>query len=188
MRPSLTAAPFVTAFLLVAAPAAAHPLGGSGLAHPLSGLDHLLAMLLVGVWAAQQGGRARLALPATFLGLMAAGAGVALLGLPLPAVEPGILASVLVLAALIAAGRRVSLGAGVALTGAFALLHGHAHGAELASGASAATYVAGFLFSTAMLHAAGLGLASLAARLGGALALRAAGVAGVLGGLALLAG
>lgn len=130
----------------------------SGLAHPVLGLDHILAMLAVGLWAAQLGGRAVWAVPASFVGVMLAGGALGMAGADLPLVESGILASVLVLGLLVATAAKLPLYANVTLAGLFALCHGHAHGAELAAGASGLAYAAGFALATACLHLAGLGL------------------------------
>ncbi len=155
----ITAA-FTTLFLAGAAQAhtfGAHGAGfGAGLAHPFLGLDHLLAMLAVGVWAAQLGGKALWRVPLTFMAMMALGSAVALAGVALPAVETGIASSVLVLGLLIAVSARVPLAASMLLVGTFALFHGHAHGQELPQAASEVLYGAGFLLATAMLHATGL--------------------------------
>jgi len=167
-----------------------HPTGGFGygFAHPLGGLDHLLAMLAVGLWAAQAGGRALWAVPATFLAVMAAGGGLALAGVALPAVELGIAGSVLAFGLLVACAARLPLPAGMALTGAFALFHGFAHGAEMAAGASAVAYGAGFLAATALLHGVGLVAGQLGrVRLGGAL-VRVGGAATAAAGALLVAG
>ena len=120
--------------------AAAHvgvgPAGGlvSGLAHPLGGLDHLCAMIGVGLWAAQRGGRAMWLVPLAFLGVMAIGGLIGMMGLAIPMVESGIVASVLILGCLVAAAVRLPLLATAGLVGLFALLHGHAHGLEAARG------------------------------------------------------
>jgi urease accessory protein len=155
----------VTAAVLAAtaAPAFAHldPVAhgslAAGLSHPLSGADHMLAMIAVGLWAGQLGGRARMAVPAAFVLVLAAGFALALAGLPLPFVEPAILASVLGLGLLVALAVRVPTPFAAAAVGVFALFHGHAHGAELGA-ASALGFGAGFIVSTALLHAAGLAL------------------------------
>ncbi|MFN2309449.1 MAG: HupE/UreJ family protein [Gammaproteobacteria bacterium] len=129
---------------------------GAGFAHPFSGLDHLLAMLAVGLWAAQMGGQALWRLPAAFVTLMLCGGVLALLGLQVPHVEAGIVASVWVLGVLIATACRLSAAVGAALVGVFALFHGHAHGAEMPLVGSTLGYVVGFALATACLHAAGL--------------------------------
>jgi urease accessory protein len=133
----------------------------SGFAHPFVGLDHLLAMVAVGVWAVQLGGRYRLLLPATFVAAMAAGAGAGLLGIPLPRVESLIALSVLVLGALVAASVRAGWQWPAALVALFALFHGHAHGAEMPVFSSPGLYFAGFLLATALLHAIGVVAATL---------------------------
>ncbi len=178
------------AAMLVAAPAAAHTgaAAGAGLAHgfahPLGGLDHLLAMVTVGVWAAQRGGRAVWALPAAFVGMMLAGGSLGLSGVALPGVEGAVLASVIVLGAVVALAARPGLPLGLAIVGAFGLFHGQAHGAEMPAAAAPALYAAGFVAATALLHAAGVG-AALAARRG--LLLRAAGAAVAASGVVLAA-
>lgn len=151
------------ALLLAAGGAAAHPGHGAtglaaGLAHPL-GLDHLLAMVAVGLWsAAALAGPRRWLGPLAFLSAMTAGALLAVAGLVLPFVEQGLAASVLVFGALLAFATRVPAAAGLALIAMTASLHGFAHGSELPPGASATAYALGFLASTALLHAGGLGL------------------------------
>ncbi len=129
----------------------------SGLAHPIGGVDHLLAMFAVGLWAAYCGGRMTWALPATFVSVMIAAAAIGIMGVPLPFVESGIAASVLVLGLLTAFALKPHAAASLGLIGLFAVFHGHAHGAELAAGLSAAGYVVGFALSTAAIHGAGIG-------------------------------
>lgn len=131
---------------------------GEGLAHPF-GLDHLLAMVAVGVWsaAALPTGR-RWAGPLAFLVAMATGAGLAMAGVALPFVEAGVAASLLVFGAMLAFATRLPAGAGLALIATAASLHGFAHGAELPAGASAGGYALGFLATTALLHGGGVGL------------------------------
>jgi urease accessory protein len=172
-------------------PAAAHPghaeLGFlAGFAHPLGGLDHLLAMVTVGVLAALIGGRALWLVPASFLAAMVVGAGLGLqTGLPL--VEPVILASVIVLGAAVAAGATMGAGVAMALAAAFALFHGAAHGAEMPAAMSTLAYGLGFVAATAALHATGIALARLAERVGaGRMALRGAGGLVAAAGVALL--
>ncbi len=126
----------------------------SGLGHPLGGLDHLLAMVAVGLLAARQSGASRWALPMAFVIAMLAGAGLSGLGLTLPAVEAGIAASVLVLGVLIAFVVRLPLAAAVPMVAVFALFHGHAHFAEMGD-ASVLAYSVGFIVATAALHVAG---------------------------------
>src|SRR6266404_6118289 len=104
---------------------------GSGFAHPLHGLDHVLAMIAVGLWAAQLGGRARWLVPASFVGVMALGGTLAMAGLRVPFLEAGILLSVLVLGILIAVAARFPLAGSMAIVGIFAFFHGHSHGMEM---------------------------------------------------------
>ncbi len=128
----------------------------SGLGHPLFGLDHLLVMLAVGLWGAQLGGKARWLLPVLFVGVMLVGGSLAMLGLSVPAVEPGIIASVVVLGLFLLWARQVPLAVSAALVSVFALFHGVAHGAEMPLEASAMTYALGFAVATAGLHLLGL--------------------------------
>jgi urease accessory protein len=134
---------------------------GSGFAHPLFGLDHLLAMTAVGLWAAQLGGRARWLVPASFVGIMIVGAALAMSGLRMPFAEEGVLLSVLVLGILITVAARLPLAASMVIVGVFALFHGHLHGTEMPVNAAGLTYGAGFVLATATLHACGIGLARL---------------------------
>lgn len=127
-----------------------------GLAHPASGLDHLCAMLAVGLWAAQTGGRSLWAVPLTFAGVMALGGALPALGIGLPFVEQGILLSVLLLGVLVAASARLPLWLASSMAGLFALWHGYAHGAETPAWASGMSYAAGFVLATLLLHAAGI--------------------------------
>jgi urease accessory protein len=126
-----------------------------GFLHPVGGLDHVLAMVAVGLWAGLLGGRAAWALPMGFLGAMVIGFGLGATGVGLPLVEAGILASVIVLGALVAASARLPLAAAMPLVALFGLLHGHAHGTELAA-QGAVAYAAGFLAATAALHGLGI--------------------------------
>lgn len=165
LRPKLHAATAALAFIALAPTAAwAHTGVGAtsgfinGFAHPLLGWDHLLAMLAVGIWGAQRGGKAVWLLPVTFVTIMAVAGSLGVIGVPLPGVEAGILASVLVLGALIALATRFPLGAGVALVALFAIFHGHAHGTEMPHAASAIGYAIGFCTATALLHTAGIAL------------------------------
>ena len=178
-------------FALAAAPALAHPDHGaaslaSGLAHPLGGLDHLLAMLAVGLFAARQPGDARWMLPTGFVLAMLAGGALSAAGIALPALEAAIAASVLVLGVLIARLARLPLTAALPLVATFALFHGHAHHAEMGAGPALA-YTLGFALATAALHLAGLGLARLLPDTrAGRLALRVGGGAIAGAGVVLL--
>jgi urease accessory protein len=128
----------------------------AGFSHPVSGLDHLLAMVAVGLWAAQKGGRALWALPVTFVSLMALGSAMGVMGVALPGMEAGIALSVLVLGLLVAVQSAWSLQLACATVALFALLHGIAHGAEMPLAASPWGYGLGMLAATAMLHGAGV--------------------------------
>jgi len=154
----------------------------------LLGLDHVLAMVAVGLWAAQIGGRSRWALPAAFVALMTAGGALGMAGVHLPMVETGILLSVLVLGAVIAAALRPPMAVGMALVGMFALFHGHAHGSEIPAAASGIAYATGFILATAALHGCGVGLGMLAQRRMTLLPVRMAGAAIAVAGLCLWLG
>jgi urease accessory protein len=130
-----------------------------GFSHPLHGLDHILAMVAVGLWAAQTGGKATWAIPLTFVGVMALGGAWGMAGGALPLPEMGITLSVLLLGVLIAAAARPKLWVGMLLVGLFALFHGHAHGAEMPAAVSSLNYAAGFISATLLLHAAGIATA-----------------------------
>lgn len=157
----------------------------AGFAHPVFGLDHLAAMVAVGLWAARLGGRALWAVPAAFVTLLAGGAVVGASGLGLPAVEMVITASVVVLGLLAALGLRLPLAPAAALVAAFGVFHGHAHGAEMPALADPLAYGLGFAAATALLHAAGLGLGLMLPRTGAAWAPRLAGAAIAAFGVAL---
>lgn len=164
----------------------AHGSFAAGFTHPLFGLDHILAMVAVGLWAASVGRRALWAVPLAFVATMAIGFGAAIVDLPLPFVEPVILASVIFIGIMVALALPLPV-AGVAGTVAFfALFHGYAHGGEMGA-AGAFGYAAGFLVATALLHAAGIALGLAAGRVlasgRGAIATRIAGAVTALGGL-----
>ena len=152
--------------VLLTGPALAHPghpghdALTTGLMHPLTGVDHVSAMVAVGVWAALIGGRATWIVPAAFVGAMIGGFALATTGLVLPGVEPTVLASVLVLGLAAALGLSVPVPAAAMLVGAFALFHGYAHGSELGS-AGALPFAAGFVCATAALHLVGIALTQL---------------------------
>jgi urease accessory protein len=185
----------LTAVLIVAAgPALAHTGHGDasgfvhGLEHPVFGMDHLLAMVAVGLWSGFVLPRAFWAGAATFMAAMAAGAGLSWAGVPVPMVESGILASVVVFGLLTLLARRgqarALTGVSLAVIGLFAAFHGYAHAAEAVG--NAAAYLAGFLISTAALHLAGIGIARAVA--GNLLAQRAMGAAIAGSGLWLALG
>jgi urease accessory protein len=154
----------LSAILLLAAsmPAYAHVGIGTtssftaGFMHPLSSLDHMTVMIAVGLWAALKGGKAILAWPAAFVGVMLVGGVFGMLHMPLPFVEPGILASVVALGLLVALAVDLPVSAGVAIIGLFALFHGHAHGTEVPENAGGLEYMAGFVVATVLLHATGI--------------------------------
>lgn len=176
--------------IILARPAFAHTSVGAtsgfaaGFMHPLTGLDHILAMAGVGVLAVQGGRAALWALPLAFLAIMGLGAGLALTGVALPLVEPGVAGSVLVLGAAIALGERMPAALGAGLVGALALFHGYAHGTEMTPGLSAAGYGLGFLAATALLIAAG-GVLAKAGRATAPRLERLAGLALVAAGIGL---
>ena len=154
---------FLATIILLGASSAAlahpgHNVSGlaAGLMHPFSGLDHLLAMLAVGLWAAQGGERKVWLLPATFMTMLAVGAGVAMQWQSLPMVEAGIATSVLALGLLIALSLRLPMMLSVAVTTLFGLMHGYAHGLELPDSAAPSAYALGFLAATATLHLSGI--------------------------------
>ena len=157
-----------------------------GLLHPFSGLDHLLAMVAVGLWASQLGGRALWLLPLTFPAVMALGAAIGISGVVLPGVEIGIAGSVMVLGAVVALALRPSLAISVPLIGLFALLHGYSHGIELPASASALSYGAGFVAATLVLHAIGIAIGLTADRIPVRFAARTAGGAIAVLGVVLL--
>lgn len=188
--------PFLAALILPFA-AAAHTGHGdpsgflAGFGHPFAGLDHLLAMLGVGLWAMQMqaaGPRSRAVwlLPLGFVLPMAAGFGIALLGLPVPGIEQGIALSVLALGLAVALSLRPPMPLALTAVGLFALCHGHAHGSELPEAGLAVGYAAGMLLATGLLHLAGIAAALAANRQAWPLATRAAGAAIALAGAALV--
>ena len=162
-----------------------------GFLHALGGLDHVLAMVAVGLYAAQLGGRSLWLLPAAFVATMIAGGLLGHIGVPVPMVEQGIGLSVAAMGLAIALGLRLPTVAATILVGVFALVHGHAHGSEGAGLGSFVSYAAGFVAATAILHAAGIALGLALDRMGTLPATvfrRSAGVAGALAGIAILAG
>jgi urease accessory protein len=190
-RIALTGALAVAAIALASGGALAHTGAeharsfASGFAHPFTGLDHMLAMVAVGLWAGVVGGRALWAWPAAFVGVMVLGGGLGFAGIAAPMVEPGILASVVVLGLLVLGAFRLPVAAGAALVALFALLHGHAHGTELAAEGAAVSHFLGFALATAVLHALGLGIACVAAGDRGRLFVRGAGALVAAAGVAL---
>ncbi|MEA2928936.1 MAG: urease accessory protein [Hyphomicrobiales bacterium] len=179
---------------LLAAPALAHSgeggAGGflSGFMHPVFGLDHVVAMLAVGLWGVFLGPPALWLLPIVFPLVMAAGGVLGILGVPLPAVETGIAASAVVLGVMVALAARPPLWAAAVLVGAFAIFHGHAHGKELPDGANAVAFSAGLVIATGLLHLTGIAFGQFARWPAGRIAVRAAGGAIAAVGLAYLSG
>jgi urease accessory protein len=147
----------------------------TGFLHPISGLDHVLAMLAVGLWGAQLGAPAIWLLPVTFPIAMAFGGLLGLLGIPLPGVEAGIAASAILLGTAVMTERRFPLYAATALVGFFAIFHGHAHGTELPPGESGLLYSLGFVVATGCLHAIGIAIGAIHRWPAGRIALRVAG-------------
>jgi urease accessory protein len=184
--------PVLLLLSLVALPAWAHEQSGqaagfvAGLLHPVSGLDHVLAMVAVGLWGAQLGAPAIWLLPVTFPLVMAFGGFLGLLGVPLPGVEVGIAASAMLLGALVATESRPPLALAAALVAFFAVFHGHAHGTELPSGQSGLLYSMGFVVATGCLHAAGIAMGSIHRWRTGRVALRGAGATVGMAGLFFL--
>lgn len=162
-----------------------------GFMHPVGGIDHILAMVAVGVLAYVLGGRALYLVPLSFVGMMIAGFALGVAGIGLPFVELGIAVSSIVIGAAAAMGRPMPVAGAMALVGVFAVFHGHAHGAEMPADASGIEYAAGFVMATALLHAAGIAASLGAARLvgrHGKVAAQFAGGVFAAAGLGVLAG
>ncbi|MBC7148749.1 MAG: HupE/UreJ family protein [Rhizobium sp.] len=191
---AVVASAFGAALLMLTAPGAAeaHILQGEaggflhGFEHPLSGLDHLLAMFCVGLWGAQMGGRAVWSLPIAFPLIMVVGGMMGIAGVPLPAVESGIALSIIVLGAAIALVWRPPEWLAVLVIGVFAIFHGYAHGAELPTAADPADYAIGFVVATGLIHLAGIAVGLAFQRLRGGELSRALGGLIGLGGLYFL--
>jgi urease accessory protein len=147
----------------------------TGLKHPWSGLDHVLAMIAVGLWGAQLGNPALWLLPVTFPMMMSLGAVMGLIGMGLPGVEVGIALSALLLGGMVMGEVRPKLAVAVLLVGFFAVFHGHAHGTELPPGQSGLLYSMGFVIATGCLHGMGIGIGLVHRWPAGRLALRGAG-------------
>ena len=182
-----------TALAVISAPAFAHTghdaLGfSSGFFHPIMGVDHVIAMVAVGLWAALQGRPALYLLPLVFPLVMVFGGILGMNGVELPYVEPMIAMSGVVLGLMIAFYVRLALWVSASMVGMFAVFHGHAHGAELPSASNPFGYAAGFVIATALLHLTGIGLGLVVGVKGGEYITRAAGVVIALTGAAFLAG
>ena len=179
------------ALCLAASPAYAHVGAGpvqsfqSGVLHPLGGLDHMAAMVAVGLWAAINGGRKVWIWPVAFVVTMLAGAGLGFAGVGLPYVEPAIAASVIILGILAALALKAPTAVGAVLIALFAVAHGQAHGTELGE-AAAGAYMTGFAFATAALHGVGIVIALVGTRIAGMTPARVAGAATALAGVSLL--
>jgi urease accessory protein len=162
-----------------------------GFMHPLGGLDHQLAMILVGIFAYQLGGRALWLVPLTFVGVMALGGFLGVAGVPIPFIETGIALSVIVLGAIVAFGARIPVAVAMGIVGLFAIFHGHAHGSEMPLDASGVAYGLGFMLATAILHAVGIGigfLIGMTSKTLGNNVYRVAGGLASLAGIAILVG
>jgi urease accessory protein len=176
-----TFATLAGAILAAATPALAHVGAGdgSGLAagflHPLTGPDHIIAMVAVGLWGAFLGAPAIWALPILFPMVMAFGGAIGMLGLPLPFVETGIAASGLVLGLMVLLGVEAPLWIAAVLVGAFAIFHGYAHGRELPEAAEPLAYSLGFVVATGLLHLTGIGFGTLTRWPAGRVAVRTGG-------------
>jgi urease accessory protein len=191
----------ITAFIgsavlvvMASVPASAHTgegvIGGfaSGFVHPLAGLDHLVAMVGVGLWGAFLGRPAIWLLPVVFPLVMAFGGALGIAGVPLPGVEVGIALSAVAIGACVALALRPPLWVAALVVGAFAIFHGHAHGTELPNAANPIAYAAGFVIATGLLHLCGIGIGLLAGHSTGRYAVRAGGGVIAAIGLAFLTG
>jgi urease accessory protein len=190
-RQSIAPALFLLLFCLPAT-ASAHSetgtVGGfvSGFTHPLGGLDHIVAMVAVGLWGAFLGGRAMWTLPVVFPVVMALGGALGVVGVELPGVETGIALSGVVLGVMVALAARPPLWVAAVLVGIFAVFHGHAHGTELPEAANALTFAIGFVIATGLLHLCGIAFGLLTKWPWGRMAIRVGGVAIALVGFGFL--
>jgi urease accessory protein len=180
------------AILLAATAAQAHSEGGlaggflSGFFHPINGIDHVIAMVAVGLWGAFLGSPALWVLPMVFPLVMTIGGALGVMGVPLPAVETGIAVSAIALGGVVAGAVRPPLWVAAVLVGVFAIFHGHAHGTELPNAADPIAYSLGFVTATGLLHLAGIGLGLLTRWPAGVKAVRAMGAGIAVGGLGFL--
>lgn len=191
MRSRVTRYLLVVSTLLMAVPAHAHTgsvAGGfvGGLEHPVFGPDHVVAMVAVGLWGAFLGPPAIYLLPVVFPLVMAFGGVLGILGVPLPGTEIGIAASAIVLGLMVATAARPPIWVAAVIVGAFAIFHGHSHGAELPPGADAIAFSAGFVIATGLLHLAGIAFGLLAHWPIGVIAVRTAGALITYAGLVFL--
>ncbi len=193
LRPASPAL-WITFALLLPAVAHAHTEGGvaggfaSGFAHPLTGLDHIVAMVAVGLWGAYLGVPAMWLLPVVFPVVMALGGALGVLGVPLPAVEKAIALSGVLLGLAVAFAAKPPLWLSAAIVGFFAIFHGHAHGTELPESANATMYAVGFVVATGLLHLGGIALGLLVRWPWGRVVVRAGGAAIALIGFGFLLG
>jgi urease accessory protein len=196
-RPGLSFFALVVLTALIPSVAYAHTGVGDtvglarGFMHPTTGIDHVLAMVMVGVFAWQLGGRALWLVPTTFVLVMAIGGALGVAGIGVPFVEAGITLSVIVLGAIVALGIKAGMAVAMAVVGLFATFHGHAHGSEMPESAAGMAYDFGFMLATALLHIAGIGLGFPIGRTAerqGAIAVRTTGAAAALVGAAILTG
>lgn len=183
----------LAAAALAASPAAAHTgdaVGSwaSGFLHPVTGFDHVVAMVAVGLWGGILRAPAIWVLPVVFPLVMALGGALGIAGVPMPGVETGIAVSGIVLGLLVLFAVRAPLWVAGLLVAIFAIFHGHAHGAELPASASPIAYATGFVIATGMLHLVGIAVGQLYAMPRGQYVVRAAGAAIAVVGAAFLAG
>lgn len=191
----VSAATIVTVLLLCTSIAHAHAEGAIndgglflGFLHPIKGIDHILAMLAVGMWGAQLGKPALWALPVAFPLVMAMGGVLGIVGVPLPGIEIGIALSVVGLGTLIALRVKTPLWVAGIIVGFFAIFHGHAHGAELPDAAGALPYSLGFVVATGLIHLTGIGFGMVKEVPRGETVLRGLGAAFAVAGVYLLIG
>jgi urease accessory protein len=191
-RPHAGLSVLVLFLMALATPVLAHTEGGdaggflSGVSHPISGWDHVVAMVAVGLWGAFLGPPAIWLLPLVFPLVMAGGGALGILGIPVPSVELGIALSAVVLGLCVASALRPPLWIAALIVGAFAIFHGHAHGTELPGSANPFAYAAGFVIATGLLHIAGIALGLLTVWPAGKLLVRTGGGLIALAGLAFL--
>ena len=180
--------------LLVPARALAHVTGdvagglASGFLHPVSGLDHVVAMVAVGLWGTQLRRPAIWILPVTFPIVMAFGGALGVRGVPMPPVEVGIASSAIVLGAMVALSARPPWWVAAVMVGVFASFHGYAHGTELPGSAEPLAYGAGFVLTTGLLHVCGIAIGTINRWPAGSKVVRACGVAVVVVGVYFLVG
>ena len=195
-RPNLVAlcvfARVTVLLMLLPATALAHEQAGAaagfltGFVHPVTGLDHVIAMVAVGLWGAQLGTPAVFLLPVAFPIVMAFGGMLGLVGIPVPGIEIGIALSAIVLGAFVLASAKLPLRVALVIVGLFAIFHGHAHGTELPPGQSGLLYSIGFVIATGLLHACGIFIGLVHRWPMGRVALRAAGAMVSVAGMVFL--